>query len=120
MSSLALILREKGVAVRGYDRSRSGVTERLEQAGVEMYYEDDPKAFEGVELVCFTAAVNEEHPQMILAKNSGAKIVSRAEMLGCLAESYPYSVAVAGTHGKSTTSGMISRRKRWDVEYLLP
>lgn len=108
MSSLALILREKGVAVRGYDRSRSGVTDRLEQAGVEMYYEDDPKAFEGVELVCFTAAVNEEHPQMILAKNSGAKIVSRAEMLGCLATSYPYSVAVAGTHGKSTTSGMLS------------
>ncbi len=108
MSSLALILREKGAEVRGYDRSRSAVTDRLEKAGVTMYYEDDPKGFEGVDLVCFTAAVGEEHPQMVLARESGAKIVSRAEMLGCLASSYPYSVAVAGTHGKSTTSGMIS------------
>jgi len=108
MSSLALILREKGVTVRGYDRARSAVTERLENAGVTMYYEDDPKGFEGVELVCYTAAVNDGHPQMVLAKQSGAKMISRAELLGCIAASYPYSVAVAGTHGKSTTSGMIS------------
>lgn len=108
MSSLALILLEKGVEVRGYDRSRSGVTERLEQAGVTMYYEDVPEGFDGVDLVCFTAAVGEEHPQMVLARKSGAKIISRAELLGCIAASYPYSVAVAGTHGKSTTSGMIS------------
>ena len=108
MSALALILAEKGFEVRGYDRTESEVLDTLRQAGVKVYLTDVPEAFDGVELVCYTAAVGSEHPQMRLAAACGARIISRAELLGCLASSYARSVAVAGTHGKSTTTGMLA------------
>lgn len=108
MSALALILAEKGFEVRGYDRTESKVLETLRQAGVRIYLSDVPEAFENVDLVCYTAAVGNDHPQMQLAAACGARIVSRAELLGCLASTYACSVAVAGTHGKSTTTGMLA------------
>ena len=110
MSALAEILHARGMDVRGYDRSFSGLTEHLESIGIPIWYGDDHRkeAFDGVDLVCYTAAVLPDHPQMVLASQSGAHVVSRAELLGCIASSYPRSVAVAGTHGKSTTSGMLS------------
>lgn len=108
MSALALILAEKGFEVRGYDRTESATLDTLRQAGAKIWLTDDEDAFEGVDLVCYTAAVGPEHPQMKLAAACGARIISRAELLGCLASSYPRSVAVAGTHGKSTTTGMLS------------
>lgn len=108
MSALALILAEKGFEVRGYDRTESAVLDQLRHAGAKIWLTDDENAFKGVELVCYTAAVGPEHPQMKLAAACGARIISRAELLGCLASSYPQSVAIAGTHGKSTTTGMLS------------
>ena len=108
MSSLALILLEKELKVSGYDRSPSMLTKKLEDAGISICYEDDPTALEGVDLICYTAAVGPEHPQMIMAAKSGAKMIPRAELLGAIADSYGNAVAVAGTHGKSTTSGMLS------------
>lgn len=108
MSALALILAEKGFEVRGYDRTESEILETMRRAGIRIWLTDDPAAFENVDLVCYTAAVGSEHPQMRLAAASGARIVSRAELLGCLASSYSRSVAVAGTHGKSTTTGMLA------------
>ena len=108
MSALALILAEKGFEVRGYDRTESKVLETLRQAGIKIYLTDMPEAFDGVELVCYTAAVGNDHPQMKLAAACGARIISRAELLGCLASTYACSVAVAGTHGKSTTTGMLA------------
>ncbi len=108
MSALALMLAEKGFEVRGYDRTASRVLDVLRNAGIRVWLEDDPKAFDGVDLVCFTAAVGEEHPQMRMARACGARVVSRAELLGCIGSSYPCSVAVAGTHGKSTTTGMLA------------
>ena len=108
MSVLAMMLLHKGLEVRGYDRTPSAITKELEDAGIRIWYEDDESAFEGVDLVCYTAAVGTEHPQMRLAYQSGATVVSRAELLGCIASTYGNPIAVAGTHGKSTTSGMLS------------
>lgn len=108
MSALAKILHDKGLEVRGYDRNDSPVVKDLRNYGIKVWLTDDAEAFNGVDLVCFTAAINDNHPQMILAKNSHAKIISRAELLGSISSSYANSVAVAGTHGKSTTSGLLS------------
>ncbi len=108
MSSLALILLEKGLRVSGYDRCASALTERLEQAGIKICYRDDPEMLADVDLVCYTAAVGPEHPQMRMAAASGAKMIPRAELLGAIADSYGNAIAVAGTHGKSTTSGMLA------------
>ena len=110
MSALAEIMLSRNLRVCGYDRSPSGVTERLESLGIRIRYGDDHRAedFKDVDLVCYTAAVDSSHPQMKLASEAGLRIVPRAELLGCIAESYPVSIGVAGTHGKSTTSGMLS------------
>ncbi len=108
MSALAMILREKGYEVRGYDRTESETVVSLRNAGIRIWLKDDRSAFDGVDLVCYSAAIPKDHPQMRLAMECGAEILSRAELLGCLAASYSRSVAVAGTHGKSTTSGMLS------------
>ena len=108
MSSLAMMLLNKGLEVRGYDRTPSALTKELENAGIRIWYEDDEHAFDGVDLVCYTAAVDAEHPQMRMALRSGATVIPRAELLGCIAATYGNSIAVAGTHGKSTTSGMLS------------
>lgn len=108
MSALAMILHQKGFEVRGYDRTESDIVSRLRDAGISIWTTDDPQALNGVDLVCYTAAINETHPQMQFAIQSGATIISRAELLGCLASSYSHSIAVAGTHGKSTTSGMLA------------
>ena len=116
MSSLALILLEKGLKVSGYDRAPSALTKKLEEAGIRICYQDDLSAFDGVDLVCYTAAVGHEHPQMLLAAESGARIIPRAELLGAIADSYGNAVAVAGTHGKSTTSGMLSHLFLHSVE----
>lgn len=108
MSSLAKILFERGIEVRGYDRNESALVKEMEAMGIRVWFTDDKEAFRGVDLICYTAAVGHDHPQMVLAKESGAEIVSRAELLGCIGSTYANSVAVAGTHGKSTTSGMLS------------
>lgn len=110
MSALAEILHARGTDVRGYDRTPSMLTSHLESIGIRVWYGDDhsAEAFEGVDLVCYTAAVLPDHPQMRLASQSGATVISRAELLGCIASCYPKSIAVAGTHGKSTTSGLLS------------
>ena len=108
MSALAMMLLQKGIKVRGYDRTPSPVTKELEEAGIRVYYEDCEDAFDGIDLVCYTAAVDAEHPQMRLAAKCGARIISRAELLECIASTYANAIAVAGTHGKSTTSGMLS------------
>lgn len=109
MSSLALILKRDGKSVKGYDRRRSDATKSLENEGIEVFYTCDKANGEGCEVAVYTAAVDESHPEMVFAAERGMLIVSRAELLGAIAKSYPNSIAVAGTHGKSTTCGILSQ-----------
>ena len=109
MSALAMIMKGKGCDVKGYDRSRSTATEALEGCGIKVFYEFDESNCKGCDLVVFTAAVNSEHPEMRAAEKHGIKKISRAELLGAIAEHYKNAVAIAGTHGKSTTSGLLSQ-----------
>lgn len=108
MSSLARILHMRGVRVAGYDFKKSEVTAELEKSGIRVYYESAPAHQEGYGTVVFTAAMSENDPEMVNARSRGARILSRAELLGMLASVYPHSVGVAGTHGKSTTTGMLA------------
>ncbi len=108
MSSLARILHGRGVRVAGYDFKKSEVTESLVRSGIPVYYESEPAHQDGFGTVVFTAAMNENDSEMVNARARGARILSRAELLGMLASVYPHSVGVAGTHGKSTTTGMLA------------
>lgn len=109
MSSLALILKRSGKTVKGYDRRRTDATKSLENEGINVFYEFDKNNSDGCEIAVYTAAVDESHPEMQFVAEKGLTIISRAELLGAIAKSYPNSIAVAGTHGKSTTCGILSQ-----------
>ena len=109
MSSLAIILKNRGVNVCGYDLYHSRNTDMLESSGIEIDYTHDLSKLCDVDTVIFTAAVNEKTaPELKYAKDNGITLLTRAELLGLVTGAYKYSVGVSGTHGKSTTTGMIS------------
>ncbi len=109
MSALALILKRNGCKVSGYDGARNSEVETLEKAGIPVVSSVDAIDLDGYDLIVFTAAITDSHPAMIKAKSSGVKIISRAALLGAIASKYRHSAGIAGTHGKSTCSGMLAR-----------
>jgi len=109
MSALALILKRRGYNVSGYDAVRSDEVTDLENAGIPVCTDVEEINLSGFDAVVFTAALHEEHPAMVKAARSGLPVFSRASLLGAIAAGYSHSAGVAGTHGKSTCSGMLSR-----------
>lgn len=107
MSAIAMILAGKGYSISGYDRTLSDVTDKLEKNNIKVYSEFDASQLEHCGAVIYSAAFGPDHPMMKEIIKSGKPLYSRAEVLGALANLYKNSVAVAGTHGKSTTSGML-------------
>ena len=110
MSGLAEILLGAGFTISGSDRSASELTNHLEALGATIHY---PQAAENItddiELIVYTAAIHEDNPEFIAAKASGKPMLTRAELLGEIMENYARSITVAGTHGKTTTTSMISQ-----------
>ncbi len=107
MSAIAMILSGKGYIISGYDRSAGDVTDKLEKNGIKVYFEFEAEQLYNCDAVIYSAAFGPEHPIMQKAIESGKQLYSRAEILGALANLYKNSIAIAGTHGKSTTSGML-------------
>lgn len=108
MSSLALILKSKGIKVAGYDFKESETTKSLERQGIKVDYTYDTVDLCTFDTLCYTAAIKDDDPVMIKAKNAHLNIISRAHLLGLITGSFPHSVGIAGTHGKSTTTGLVS------------
>ena len=108
MSSLALILKNNGANVGGYDFKKSENTELLEKNDIKVNYEYSDSNQDGFDTVVYTAAIADDDKEFLLAKKRGAKIFTRAELLGDIVSGYRHSIGVAGTHGKSTTTGMLS------------
>lgn len=107
MSGLARILAARGYKVTGCDRKNSSLVEGLRAEGIEVALGHDPSHLEGVDLVVYTAAIRPEEPELVVARNRQIKVIERASLLGAISSSYPVRIAVAGTHGKTTTTGMI-------------
>lgn len=107
MSSLALILKKRGFNVGGYDFKKSENTLLLEQNGIQVNYEYSPENQDGFDTVIYTAAIAPDDKELLLAKKNKANIYTRAELLGSIIQEYKHSIGVAGTHGKSTTTGML-------------
>ncbi len=108
MSGIAEMLLNFGYRVSGSDMKPSNLTERLKQGGAEIIIGQSEDNIKNPDLVCYTAAISEDNPELMAAKNKGIPTVERAVLLGALLEKYKYPVAVAGTHGKTTTSSMLS------------
>ena len=113
MSALARYFLHEGRKVAGYDRTETPLTRALQAEGAEVTYEDEvdaiPEAFRNpaTTMVVFTPAVPADHPQMVFFREGGFLMEKRSQMLGHLSEG-KYVMAVAGTHGKTTTSTMIA------------
>lgn len=108
MSALALMMKNKGFEVAGSDRDESETTRRLEEAGIHVDIGHAAEHISGAELVVNTAAVKADNPEMIAAHEAGIPVIERCILLGAIMKTFPYAVAVSGTHGKTTTTGMMA------------
>jgi UDP-N-acetylmuramate--alanine ligase len=107
MSGLAEILAGAGLTVTGCDLKRSAATDLLSARGIPVTLGHDAAHVHGNDLVVITSAVRGEHAEVDAARMAGIRIMKRAEVLGTIVNE-KRSVGVAGTHGKTTTSAMIS------------
>lgn len=109
MSGLAEILLTEGFSVSGSDAVASELTKHLEELGAVIYLgHHQDHITPDIEAVVFTAAVHEDNPEYMETMRKGIPLLSRAELLGQLMHNYPLSIAVSGTHGKTTTTSMLS------------
>ena len=110
MSAIARYYKFKGYPVAGYDRTPSELTQALEKEGIDVHYTDDPDYIPkdvASTLVVYTPAIPEDLKELVYVKEHGYTLVKRSRMLGELAEGQT-CLAVAGTHGKTTTSTLVA------------
>jgi UDP-N-acetylmuramate--alanine ligase len=108
LSAIAEIFIARGYQVSGSDMKESDITDKLIKKGVVIYFDHSEKNIEGADLVVYSSAVSPDNPERVAAMISGIPVISRAELLGILMKEYENSIAIAGTHGKTTTTSMIS------------
>lgn len=108
MSAIARYFHKRGVAVSGYDKTATTLTRKLEQEGMKIHYTEDVSAIpEGIDLVVYTPAVPANHAELQHFRKLGFPLKKRAEVLGIISRSMR-TIAIAGTHGKTTTSSMVA------------
>jgi len=108
MSGIAEILHNLGYTVSGSDSMPSEVTEYLAKLGLTVYADHRSANVSDVDVVVISSAVGENNPEVIEARRRGIPVIKRAEMLGELMR-LKFSIGIAGTHGKTTTTSMIGR-----------
>ena len=107
MSGIAEVLLNLGYTISGSDISRSDITDRLIALGADVYYMHDAANLGSVDVVVTSTAVRNDNPEVVEAHTRGIPVIPRAEMLAELLK-MKVSVAVSGTHGKTTTTSMVS------------
>lgn len=109
MSGLAEVLLGENFTISGSDAKESPLTKALEAKGVTVYYgQRASNISDNVEVVVYTAAIHPDNPEFACAKEKGLPMLTRAELLGQIMRNYETAIAVSGTHGKTTTTSMIS------------
>ncbi len=108
MSALARYFKSIGIKVSGYDKTPTVLTAKLEEEGITIHFEDNISLIDkNAELVVYTPAVPKDHKEYNYLKDNNYTVLKRSEVLGMITKS-SYSICVAGTHGKTTTSAMIA------------
>ena len=109
MSGFARLLHTFGFEVSGSDRQGSDITKQLEGLGLKIYYSQIPENItDDIELVVYTAAIHPDNPEYAECVRRGLPMLERAELVGQVMKNYSTAVAVAGTHGKTTTTSIAS------------
>lgn len=109
MCPLAEILHSEGFELSGSDCNESDTLERIKGYGIPVHMGHRAENIEGAELVVYTAAVKPDNPELVAAKEQGIPAIERSVMLGIVTRRYNRSIAVSGTHGKTTTTAMLSQ-----------
>ena len=108
MSALARYYHSQGYTVAGYDRTPSPLTRQLEEEGMAIHYEDNPNQLPAlIDMVIYTPAVPKDLKEFEALQKRNIKIMKRSEALGQISEHH-FTIAVAGTHGKTTTTAMVA------------
>ncbi|HEX7712812.1 MAG TPA: UDP-N-acetylmuramate--L-alanine ligase [Bacillota bacterium] len=108
LRGLAKIYADRGYVISGSDWQESRETKHLMERGIKVYLGHDPANIEGADMVVYTNAVGNENPEVLEARKRGIPTMEGAELLGKLMSDVGYGIAIAGTHGKTTTSAMTS------------
>ncbi|MFM2136003.1 MAG: UDP-N-acetylmuramate--L-alanine ligase [Bacteroidota bacterium] len=117
MSAIARFFHAQGKKVAGYDKTPTALTAELEEEGIAIHFKDDPAEIPTDHLssmhtlVVLTPAIPSDHQEWAFFRQNGFTILKRSQVLGVIADHH-YTVAVAGTHGKTTTSTMIAHLLR--------
>ena len=108
MSGLAALMLSKGYTISGSDRKASPITKHLEELGITVYEDHDPAQIEDADLVVYTDAIQMDNPEYRAAVAKKIDVIDRATFLGAVMKNFHVSIAVSGTHGKTTTTSMIA------------
>ena len=108
MSGIAEILLMEGYKVSGSDTNNSPIVKRLKALGADIYIGQNKNNIGNAELVIYTDAIGKDNEELLEALNSNIPTIDRATFLGALMDNYENSIAISGTHGKTTTTSMIA------------
>lgn len=109
MSGIAALLLNKGYKISGSDRSMSDILENLKENGAEIYIGQRAENIKNPDLVVYTDAILDDNEELIAARKLDIPVVTRGVFLGALMRNYKHSIAVSGSHGKSTATSIISK-----------
>ncbi len=108
MSGIAEILVNFGFEVSGSNNTSSETTKKLEQAGIKVFIGHSEENISNPDIVVYSAAIKQDNVELVTAKAKNIPIIERADFLGELTKCFEETITVAGTHGKSTTTSMVS------------
>lgn len=108
MSGIAYIMQSFNATISGSNIVSNDVTDKLIKDGLNVLIGHHPEMISDADIIVYTAAIKEDDPELVKAKKLNKEIYERAEFLGKLSQHYKNCLCIAGTHGKSTTTGMVS------------
>lgn len=109
MSGFARLLLENGFTVKGSDSQKSNITEKLVSLGIDIVYgQKSENITKDIDFIVYTAAIHPDNPEYIAAQKLGIPMMERAVMVGQVMKNYKNAIGISGTHGKTTTTSMIT------------
>ncbi len=109
MYPLAQILHSKGYYLTGSDNNETETLEAVRKMGIPVFMGQRAENIKGADLIVHSAAIMKDNPELIAAKESDAEVIERSELLGYVTSCYDNAVCISGTHGKTTTSSMLTQ-----------
>ena len=108
MSGLAEILKNKGYIVSGSDMNQTNLTKTLIENNIPVYFRHNEENVKGADAVVYTAAIKKDNPEYAYAEKNNIPLIERSVLLGEITRMFNNTIAIAGTHGKTTTTSMLS------------